>query len=158
MTASDEFKEKLQAANEQDTTSIFEALQIALSEAIELKITTWVAPADSSDLGLASNKVKPGYRLRTRINIVDGDIDNEIGSQFLDNGPYPELRTFHSTQVKEGREILQQNLENLQRLLGILVNTLEYLSNQARRRLEQSQGANQASLPSTSSRTLTPGK
>lgn len=158
MAASDEFKAKLQAANEEDTSSIFDALQIALSEAIELKITTWVEPADSSDRPVASNKGRPGYRLQTRINIVDGDIDNEIGSQFLSTGPYPELRSFHTAQVTEGREILQQNLENLQRLVGILVNTLEYLSRQAHARLEKSQGPTQASLPAASNRTLTPGR
>jgi hypothetical protein len=53
------------------------------------------------------------------MNIVDGDIDNEVGSQFIGNGPYTELRQFHMEQVQEGRQIIQKNLENLQQLFTL---------------------------------------
>ncbi|MBD1835543.1 hypothetical protein H6F61_23380 [Cyanobacteria bacterium FACHB-472] len=108
MAASDDFKQKLKAGK------IVEALSTALSEAIELKITTWVAKADSDQ-----EQPEPGSRMQTRINIVDGDITNEIGNQFLDTGPYSELRQFHLEQVQQSREIIQDNLKSLQKLFGI---------------------------------------
>ena len=107
MAASDDFKQKLKAGK------IVEALSTALSEAIELEITTWVAT--DSDL----EQPEPGSRMQTRINIVDGDITNEIGNQFLDTGPYSELRQFHLEQVQQSREIIQDNLKSLQKLFGI---------------------------------------
>jgi len=68
--------------------------------------------------------------MQTRINIVDGDIDNEIGSLFLSQGPYGELRDFHLNQVKEGRSIIRQNLESLQQLFGLLAGVVHRLPSQ----------------------------
>ena len=107
MAASDDFKQKLKAGK------IVEALSTALSEAIELEITTWVATDSDRE------QPEPGSRMQTRINIVDGDITNEIGNQFLDTGPYSELRQFHLEQVQQSREIIQDNLKSLQKLFGI---------------------------------------
>lgn len=124
MAASDDFKTELRK-DDLNVNTIRNALQTALSEAIELKITTWVVPVDAS--GAALEAPKPGNRMFTRINIVDGDIDNEVGSQFINHGPYAELRSFHLGQVQESREILQQNLENLQQLFSVLIGTLQRL-------------------------------
>ncbi len=77
MAASDDFKEQLKAGK------IVEALALALSEAIELQVTTWVSSDQETD-------IKPGQRLRTRINLLEGDIENEIGKQFIGNSPYRE--------------------------------------------------------------------
>jgi hypothetical protein len=112
---SDAFKEKLQGNNIKD------ALMMALSEAIELKITTWVSDVNDPK---TDEEPKPGYRMQTRINIVDGDIQNEVGSLFLSQGPYAELREFHLDQVKEGRQIIQKNIESLQQLFGLLAAVL----------------------------------
>lgn len=119
--ASESFKQKLEA------NQIGEALKMALSEAIELKITTWVV--DANDVPAAGG-AKPGHRMQTRINIVDGDIENEIGSLFLSQGPYGELRDFHLDQVKEGRSIIRQNLESLQQLFGVLAGVVHRLPSQ----------------------------
>jgi hypothetical protein len=125
MAISDDFKEKLKAGQ------IIDALTLALGEAVELEITTWV----SSDTETSSETDLPSAnsRMRTRINIVDGDIDNEIGSQFIGNGPYTELRQFHMEQVLEGRKIIQNNLENIQQLFTVLTNTLDRLPSNSRR-------------------------
>ncbi len=112
MASSDDFKQQLKAGN------FAKALAIAFSEATELKITTWV----SSDLDdLSSTVAKPGHRLHTRINMIDGDIENEIGEQFIANNPYKELRQFHFEQVAQGNEIIQSNLKSLQKLFEVLV-------------------------------------
>ena len=131
MTISDDFKEQLKAGK------IVDALTLALSEAVELEITTWVSSAnpDSRTIGEA-DQPPAGYRMRTRLNIVDGDIDNEIGSQFIGNGPYTELRQFHMAQVQEGRQIIQQNLENIQQLFTVLTRTLAHLPQTSHRRTD----------------------
>lgn len=129
MAISDEFKEQLRAGK------IVDALTLALGEAVELEITTWVS---SSSANTSTENARPpaDCRMRTRINIVDGDIDNEIGTQFIGNGPYTELRQFHMEQVQEGRHIIQQNLENLQQLFTVLTTTLSRMPQASRQRLE----------------------
>ena len=112
MASSDDFREQLKAGN------ITEALALALSKAVELKITTWVASAED---GVDATEAKPGHRLRTRINMIEGDIENEIGEQFLGYGPYRELRQFHLDQVAESNKIIQSNLKSLQKLFEVLV-------------------------------------
>jgi hypothetical protein len=112
MASSDDFREQLKAGN------ITEALALALSEAVELKITTWVASAED---GVEAAEAKPGHRLHTRINMIEGDIENEIGEEFLGYGRYRELRQFHLDQVAEGNKIIQNNLKSLQKLFEVLV-------------------------------------
>lgn len=131
MAISDEFKEQLRAGK------IVDALTLALGEAVELEITTWVSQSNS-DTNTSAEKYQPpaDCRMRTRINIVDGDIDNEVGSQFIGNGRYTELRQFHMEQVQEGRHIIQQNLENLQQLFTVLTSTLSQLPQSSRQRLD----------------------
>ncbi|MEM9543929.1 MAG: hypothetical protein AAGA60_31155 [Cyanobacteria bacterium P01_E01_bin.42] len=127
MAASDDFRKQLKAGN------IFDALTLALGEAIELEITTWVSSDEDNNLGGDPNTTPaPGHRMRTRINLVDGDIDNEIGAEFIGDGPYTELREFHLQQVKDGRHIIQQNLENLQQMFVILASTLSRLPKTSR--------------------------
>ena len=89
-----------------------------MSESIELNITTSVA---SSKKGF--EKTEPGYRMRTRINLVDGEVDNEIGREFVTNPAYAELQKLHLEQVKQGREILLNNLASLQSMFATLNDT-----------------------------------
>ena len=68
MATSQEFQNLLRSGK------IADAMTLALSEMIELKIRTRVVPADAD----GADGDRPGYQMQTRINIVDGDIDNEI--------------------------------------------------------------------------------
>ena len=111
MASSDDFKQQLKAGN------ITEALTLALSEAVELKFTTWVASGDDVE----ATPSKPGNRLRTRINTIEGEIEHEIGEEFIGTGRYRELRQFHLEQVAEGSKIVQNNLKSLQKLFEVLV-------------------------------------
>jgi hypothetical protein len=113
MTPLEEFKEKIREGK------MFDALAIAMSESIELNITTWVASAEEQ---LAETS-QPGYRMRTRINLVDGEVDNEIGREFVSNPAYGELQKLHMEQVKQGREILLNNLASLQSMFAMLNDT-----------------------------------
>lgn len=128
MAISDDFKAQLKAGK------IVDALTLALGEAVELEITTWVSSSKNSEdkNSIAAEKPNPDCRMRTRMNIVDGAIDNEVGSRFIGNGPYTELRQFHMEQVQQGREIIQQNLENLQQLFTVLTSTLSQLPQASR--------------------------
>lgn len=116
MTAMKEFKEKVQAGE------FFDALTLAMSEAVELKITTWVTSEDIDSSG-SIDKSQPGNRLRTRINLIDGEIDNEIGSEFIDNPGYAELQKLHIEQVQQSRETMIRNLESLQAMFNIFNHT-----------------------------------
>jgi hypothetical protein len=112
MASSDDFREQLKIGN------IREALAIALSDATELKITTWVA---SQPDAVEETEAKPGHRLRTRINLIEGAIENEIGDQFIANGRFRELRQFHLEQVADSNKIIKNNLKSLQKLFEVLV-------------------------------------
>ena len=111
MASSDDFKAKLKAGN------ITEALVMALSEAAELKFTTWVPCEDDAE----ADEAKPGHRLRTRINLIEGEVEHEVGDEFIGNGRYRELKQFHLEQVAEGSKLIQNNLKSLQKLFEVLV-------------------------------------
>lgn len=116
MASSEDFRQQLKAGKVQ------EAFAGALAEAVQLKITTWVA-SDAEDG--AETAAKPGYRLRTQINTIEGAIANEIGEQFIGNGPYRELLPFHIEQVAQGNQLVENNLKTLQKLFEILI-TLQH--------------------------------
>lgn len=129
MATSDEFRRYLRDGR------IAEALTLALGEAIELEITTWVSTGEGSLTSYNTiSQPSPGYRMKTRINIVDGDIDNEVGAQFISSGPYSELRDFHLQQVQDGQDIIKSNIESLQQMFVLMARTLERLPSQVKTR------------------------
>ncbi len=115
MTAIEQFKNKIQAGE------IYDALALAMSETVELKITTWVANSATDNL---DDDSQPGYRMRTSINLVEGKIDNEIGREFANNPAYEELQKLHLEQVKRGREIILNNLASLQTMIAMFNETM----------------------------------
>jgi hypothetical protein len=122
MTIIEEFQEQIKVGN------IVEAMNLALNSVTELKITTWVSSANAEYPPLDSNNQPySGFCMRTRMNLIDGYIDNEMGSQFVDDGPYKELQAFHLQQVQQGRKIILSNVESLQQMFVILTNTLSRL-------------------------------
>lgn len=115
MSASDEFRAKIAAGE------MLDAMAIAMSEAIELNITTWIAANETDSLG--DESPQPGHRMRTRINLIDGEVDNEIGREFANNPAYDQLQKLHLEQVRKGREILLNNLASLQSMFAMLNET-----------------------------------
>jgi hypothetical protein len=130
MTTSDDFKQQLKAGK------IIDALTLALGEAVELEITTWVSSAKSDSNTPKESAPSPESCIRTRINIVDGDINNAVGSEFIGNGPYTELQQFHKNQVQDAPQMIQHNLENLQQLFSVLTSTITQLPPASTRRVE----------------------
>lgn len=89
-----------------ETRDFSEALMAVFADLVHLEIVTWVAhDGDQSH--------RPGNRLRTEINLIDGDIENELGADFLADSPYAELRHFHEAQVLRGGETIANNLKTL---------------------------------------------
>ncbi|MEH2105322.1 hypothetical protein [Nostoc sp.] len=127
---SSEFKRKVKKLNTKgegfNIDDIIDAIQTAIVEVVELEITTWV-PDSSTQLEQPQGQqvAQPGNRMYTRINLIDGDINNEVGSQFVGSGSYTELREFHLSQIKESREIMQKNIESLQKLYGFFIEIMK---------------------------------
>jgi hypothetical protein len=118
VTASVRFQSKLK-----ETKNFGDALVEIFSDLVQLEIVTWVA--HEGDI-----THKAGNRLRTTINLIDGDIENELGSDFLQGSPYAELREFHETQVAKGSETIANNLKTLvdigEKVTGMLTGESEH--------------------------------
>ncbi|WP_375496751.1 hypothetical protein [uncultured Nostoc sp.] len=127
---SSEFEIKVKKLNTKgegfNIDDIIDAIKTAIVEVVELEITTWV-PDSSTQLEQLQGKqiAQPGNRMYTIINLIDGDINNEVGSQFVGSGPYTELREFHLSQIKESREIMQKNIESLQKLYEFFIEIMK---------------------------------
>jgi hypothetical protein len=110
MTSSDEFRKALRAGK------LTDAFVLAMSKAHQLNITTSIAfPEKNSSQSATSSS------LRTRLDLVEGKIDNEIDEQFLGNPLYQQVQQFHRQQVNRGHHTIAQNLETLQQMFRLLV-------------------------------------
>jgi len=111
-TASVRFQNKLK-----ENKNFGDALVEVFSDLVRLEIVTWVAHEGDTTH-------KSGNRLKTTINLIDGDIENELGADFLHGSPYAELRGFHEIQVAKGAETIANNLKTLvdigQKVTGLL--------------------------------------
>jgi hypothetical protein len=101
VTASERFQNKLK-----ENKNFGDALVEIFSDLVQLEIVTWVAHEGDTTH-------KSGNRLKTTINLIDGDIENELGADFLQGSPYAELRSFHELQVEKGAETIANNLKTL---------------------------------------------
>jgi hypothetical protein len=112
VTASVRFQSKLK-----ESKNFGDALVEVFSDLVKLEIVTWVAHEGDTNH-------KAGNRLKTTINLIDGDIENELGADFLQGSPYAELRGFHEIQVEKGAETIANNLKTLvdigQKVTGLL--------------------------------------
>lgn len=115
MKTSTEFKQALRAGK------LSEAFLLAMSNAPELHITTWIAPANEDSLHQSEHSSKPqaGNFLRTHINLIEGKIDNEIGEKLIGDGN-PAIQKFHLQQVTQGSQTIQQNLQSLQKMFHLM--------------------------------------
>ncbi len=112
VTASVRFQSKLK-----ESKNFGDALVEIFSDLVKLEIVTWVAHEGDTTH-------KAGNRLKTTINLIDGDIENELGADFLQSSPYAELRGFHELQVEKGTATIAKNLQTLvdigQQVTGML--------------------------------------
>ncbi len=116
MASSDEFRKALRAGK------LTDAFVLAMSQAHQLNITTSIAfPEKHSSQSATSSAPRSRQSLRTRLDLVEGKIDNEIDEQFLSNPLYQEVQQFHRQQVNRGHQTIAQNLESLQQMFRLLV-------------------------------------
>ena len=108
MASSKEFKQAIREGR------LHDAFVIAMSNAPELHITTWVASADSETKPLEEEC------LRTHVNLVEGEIVNEIGEELIGDNLYGTLQQFHLQQLTQGHQTISQNLQSLQQMFRLL--------------------------------------
>ena len=92
-----------------------EAFLLALSQAPELRITTWIASPEAN----ANQQIDCDRSLHTQINFVSGEIDNVIGERMLDES-HPEIERVHFDEVKRAGNTVRENLETVQKMLHSL--------------------------------------
>ena len=116
MTSSEDFKQALREGKLND------ALAIAISQIPELKITTSITSSLSPETEDDSETKNPPpiKRLHTRINLVEGEIHNEISEELMGNGVYQDVQQFHFEQVARGHQTIQKNLESLQNMFRLM--------------------------------------
>ena len=116
MTSSEDFKQALKEGK------LNEALAIAISQVPELKITTSIIPSSqvSEPENNSESDTKSKKSLRTRINLVEGEIHNEISEDLMGNILYQDIQQFHFEQVAKGHQTIQKNLESLQHLFRLI--------------------------------------
>lgn len=119
MTASAEFFQKIREKK------LLDAFTLAVEETTELKITTWVAACDLETQAIFEpNKPLAQSCLSSRINLVKGEINNEIGREIIENQDYAEIEKLHQQQVIQARKTILTNLTSLQKMFAILGNNL----------------------------------
>jgi hypothetical protein len=112
MVLNQELQAKIEAGK------IFEALTIAISETVDLQVTTCI---DDSDLDQIELSTSASF-LRTRFHLLDGTVDHEIDLKLVDNPAYPELQRWHIKQVKQRQNSLIANLASLEKLRRVFLN------------------------------------
>jgi hypothetical protein len=110
MISCEEFQEKLQAGQLQ------EALALMLREPMELDVTTRM-----TEDSMASSHCSDNEYLRTKINLLTGKIQNEVGKDVIvDSNIYLKLQQLHIDQVDASYQIIQDYLDRITAIVALL--------------------------------------
>lgn len=94
--------------------NFFEAFASVVKDVVQLEILTLVEDeVDLNHQSLDDIEGEPGKRMVTIVNLLNGDIKNIIGSRFVENNAYAQLRDYHSEQVIKSHQIIKDNLDCL---------------------------------------------
>ncbi len=85
-----------------------EAMAMAMVEAMKLEIIT------------ATNSVNNSSSCRTSIDLLENEIEHELGDSTLEN--------FHFSEVENAHNKILQNVQSLQKMFAILQDNLDQLS------------------------------
>jgi hypothetical protein len=106
MISSEEFQQTLQAGQ------IQEAFALIVRDLIELDITTQMTE-DSKFMG--------SEYLRTKINLLTGEIQNEVGNDIIINSDrYTKLQQLHIDQIVASHQIVRDYLDRIQSMIAVL--------------------------------------
>ena len=97
---------------------IFQLLTIAMSEIVEVEVSTYV---DSWDLDHLEQSASTS-RFYTQIDLLNQTVKHEVDLKLIDNPTYGELQRWHIEQVRQRQESLIKNLANLEQMRQILIN------------------------------------
>lgn len=121
--SSEEFQQKLQAGQ------INEALALVLSQANLLDVTTQIADDINTNFGdllplgnnAAATQFPKSEYLRTKINLITGEIQNEVGRDLIVNSiSYIRLQQLHIDRIVASYRIVQGYLHQIQGILTAL--------------------------------------
>jgi hypothetical protein len=105
MLSTAEFQQKLQAGQ------IQAALALLVRETIELDVTT----------RLTEDAQTNSEYLRTKINLLTGIVENEVGSALdIDSSCYLKLQELHFDRIEIGHRIVQDYLQQIKEILTVL--------------------------------------
>jgi hypothetical protein len=114
MISSTEFQQTLQAGK------IHQALALLMRDATELDITTRLTEDSTTDAQTGTK----GY-LRTKINLLTGEIQNEVSKDILASGnSYLKLQQLHHDRIVASDRIVQGYLSQLKAILASLPPTV----------------------------------
>ncbi|MDJ0898593.1 MAG: hypothetical protein QNJ55_07260 [Xenococcus sp. MO_188.B8] len=109
MASSTEFKKALREGK------LSEAFIIAMGNAPELHITTWISSPEDN-----AAQTSRGKCLKTHVNLIEGKIANVIGEDLMEDNLYGAIQKFHSQQVTQGHQAISQNLWSLQQMFRLM--------------------------------------
>lgn len=113
MKPSEQFKQAIREGK------IQEAFAIAMGNAPQLQIKTWIADAQAEP-NPETSQPQNSSCLRTHVNLVEGEILNEIGQSTIDDELYPTLQQFHLDRVSNSHQTVSENLQSLQQMFRLL--------------------------------------
>jgi hypothetical protein len=117
MISSAEFQQKLRSGQ------IYEALALVVQETIELEITTHMSEDADED------PATDGEYLRTKINLLTGEIHNEVAQHIVTNPHFAKLQRLHIDQIVASQLGVRSYLEQIQAILAILPSNSTAASN-----------------------------
>lgn len=110
MISSQEFHQKLQAGQ------IHEALALVVRDTSELEIVTQM-----TETSLSSSQSASSEYLRTKINLITGEIHNEVGKDLVANDDnYCKLQQLHTDRIVASHRLVQGYLRQIETILTIV--------------------------------------
>jgi hypothetical protein len=114
--SSEEFQQKLQAGQ------INEALALVLDQASTLDVTTQIT--DDIRSNLSDSHPQTSEYLRTKINLLTGEIQNEVGRDLITNSiSYLKLQQLHIDRIVTSHRLVQSYLQQIQGVLTAIEST-----------------------------------
>lgn len=102
-----------------DKKDWFGAFISAVEDAVNLEVATVIEDInDASQRSKSAREIgESGKVLYTRINLVQGDIVNIFGREFITEPMNQPLVEFHKEQVLDGKNVIKNNIETLKSII-----------------------------------------
>ncbi len=110
MSKIEEVKAKIKAGE------INEAMSMAMAEAMKIEVVTTLAEED---------KQPSNVYLRTLIDLLQNEIDNEFGESFTNNRNASQVEKLHFQEVEIAHGRILQNIQSLQKMFALLQDNLD---------------------------------